>query len=595
MSDHIDKEAAFNRAKAVLSKVFQRPKAPRQVMKEYVADAVQTAGEEGRQQMMAAIEEMGPQVSNSLLGMSEAAKQELIRHGTNLTKQVAPGAAAGMVSGSLAGLKNDDPRGGAARGLVAGGLGGIAGRAAGPGYTQSAIGGALTGAAAGGLFGKKGSQEIPMINKYAGVTLDFYDDLGATLVEHYPTLDELPDVIKTANVRPKEELDQEDFALVAFDDGNMLCKFACHDPGTTVMSTVYFLDHADKLPDSAVKMAAANLTSAWLRYRMTPPEELLKIAKDVSDAALGGGLLGGLAGGVMTRHLAGALAGAGTGALLNASGTALGNVYDKRKNAESEKEAAAEGGVKLAEVIDITGQRPKPLYKVASSNSNDDYAVILPDGSRHYPIHTWDLMKTAENYYAEESIRMQPEIRRQFATKLAAKASEAGYPLLDRIREAGSQTFADDHILQQALEMRKTACAPGVQRELLDSLFEKRAEMGADTYSEVLRRFDVEAGLDNGWDHVFLNPWESTYGISKVANVIWEQGIERVTEDELKNLAMNGMPAMNNIYSHAMIDAFQKDPVGIFKSLPDPQKVILARLANGASTHQSEHQVAAGT
>jgi hypothetical protein len=455
-----------------------------------------------------------------------------------------------------------------------------------------------------------------MKNKYAGVTLDWYDDKGATLKARFPTAGSLPNIIKEADIRPLEKLANEDFALVAIDEGNILRKFACHDPGTTAMSVIYFMEHGDKLPEGAQKMAAANLVGACERFELVPPKALAKTAgaayvdgvyKDSphrggffgsrpgvkSKYPLGGAAVGAAALGVPAALLSGgnarsrlinaALAG-GAGAILGGGAGALHGlrVSDKEDLENWAKIQRGKGvDVKIAasKVVDITGQRPTPKVKVAAPKSAADYAVVL-GGKGYYPIHTWDLVKKAEVYFHEERGRMQPEIRRQYAVKLAAKALAIGYPVDPEIVDAGSTEWASSGHLKAAVEMRKIACAPGDSRDFLDELFEKRATIEPATYSEVLRRFDVEHGFDRGWGHVILDPWASTFGMNKTADVVWEDGNDRVTSDQLVSLAQNHLKRMRQILTEEMCKEFQKDPVGIFESMPLPQKKIISRLAS---------------
>jgi hypothetical protein len=155
-----------------------------------------------------------------------------------------------------------------------------------------------------------------------------------------------------------------------------------------------------------------------------------------------------------------------------------------------------------------------------------------------------------------------------------------GYPLDEDIAELGAADYAEDEQLRAALDMRKVACDPrGSGREFLDDVFEKRAELHPEVYAEVLKRFDIEEGLDAGWDRVVPDPWASTFGV-KTASVVWEEGAERVTDDALINLAQNYSPRLTLEWSDEFADEFRKDPVGVFNSLPTPQKKILSRLAS---------------
>lgn len=352
------------------------------------------------------------------------------------------------------------------------------------------------------------------MRKYAGVTFDWYDDNGATLKEKFPTVDQVPEIIKTAAVKAKEDVANEQFALLAIDGNVLMRKYACHDPGTTAMSVIYFMRHGHKLPEEAQKVAASNLVDACVGHKLLPPAAL-------SKRAMGK--------------------------------TAAGNL------------------------VDITGESapPRPV-KLASHH----YAVEL-DGAGYYPIDTWEQVKTAEEYFQMERIRMEPPIRREYAVKLAARADEIGYPLDNDIQDMGSRTFAYKGHVQAAIDMRKVACDPhGGAREWLDELMDKTASLRPEVFSECLRQFDIHEGLDHGWDQVILNPYESTFGISKIAEVVWEQGADRVTKDALQNLAQNHMTGMQELFTYDIAKEFMKDPIGIFNSMPDPQKKLIARLAS---------------
>lgn len=364
--------------------------------------------------------------------------------------------------------------------------------------------------------------------KYAGVTLDWFDDKGLTLKSKFPTQESLPDVIKTASVRPKEKIANEEFALIALDEGHVMRKYACYDPGTTAMSVIYFMEYGAKLPEDAIKLAATNLMNACAQHGLIPPEALTKVAGNTTEV----------------------------------------------------------------EAVDITGQPSRTKLATSRPTSSADYAVITSDGKTLYPIHDWDHIKMAADYWEQENVRMEAPIRRQFAVKLAAKATELGFPLDGEIKTAGATHYAPPGHLKASLEMRKVAFPmESEERGFLDDLFEKRAEIDPEIYAECLHRFDVQQGFHHGWDHMVLDPWASTF-MEKQAEVVWEQGADRVTAQQLHNLAMNHAGGMQEKFTQDFLGEFEKDPVGIFKSMPDPQKRILARLAaDMVSQGQSEGQV----
>jgi hypothetical protein len=455
-------------------------------------------------------------ISKGLQSGKETTRAEAMKS----IRNISAAAGAGSVVGAVA--SPEDREAGAIRGAFGGILGGTIGAAWGHKKNPTVetflpMVGAIVGGITGGKTGKK--KEQMMGYKYAGVILDWYDDQGATLKHKFPTAEELPEQIKQASIPPKEKLGIEDFALVAIDEGHAFRKYACIDPGTTMMSVLYFMEHGDKLPEGAQKLAAANLVDACIHHQILPPEALTKMAGKAGD------------------------------------------------------------------VVDITGQSPKPHIKKAASESDDDYAVVSPDGTRKYPIHTWDLVKRAEDYFTDYRNHMHPEARRQFATKLAQKSFIIGYPISEEIRNLGAQGYADDDYMRAAVDMRKVACPQDQGAcEFLDELFEKRAEMHPEVYAECLRRVDVDQGLDKTWDHLVIDPWSSTFGVKTASTIVWQQGAERVTDNELHNLARNYPARIQDMFSEDFVKEFQKDPEAMFKSLPDPQKKLLARLANDSSS-----------
>lgn len=122
----------------------------------------------------------------------------------------------------------------------------------------------------------------------SGLVLDVYDDFnGETLRALYPTLDSIPDGVKTAyRVMPteRESLPDDVFALVLINNGEKLRKYACVDEGNTVLSVEYFLKNAHKLPVEAQKVAAENLIAACGWYDLAAPDALQKIAIGLGTA-----------------------------------------------------------------------------------------------------------------------------------------------------------------------------------------------------------------------------------------------------------------------------------------------------------------------
>lgn len=116
----------------------------------------------------------------------------------------------------------------------------------------------------------------------SGLVFDLYDDYqGEVLRDIYPSMSEVPDLVKEASKLSDSELsDLPDsvFALVAPTDSGMIRKYACSDPGHTVLSVEYFLKTAHKLPEDTRQKVASNLMQACEWYGLQPPAGLQKTA-----------------------------------------------------------------------------------------------------------------------------------------------------------------------------------------------------------------------------------------------------------------------------------------------------------------------------
>jgi hypothetical protein len=127
------------------------------------------------------------------------------------------------------------------------------------------------------------------MQKLSGLVLDHYDDAsGEVLLSIFPEESMIPEVVKQACYMSPEQravLPADVFALELIDGVTSMRKFACTDPGNTVLSVVYFMKTGHKLPIEAQKTAAQNLLTACEWYDIQPPQELQKIALGIGTLA----------------------------------------------------------------------------------------------------------------------------------------------------------------------------------------------------------------------------------------------------------------------------------------------------------------------
>ena len=125
--------------------------------------------------------------------------------------------------------------------------------------------------------------------KTAGVIIDFYDDpSGSILKEYFGSPEELPPKVKTAHILNQDEreiLRDDAYALVMVNEGKVFRKFACVDPGNTLLSLAYFEKSAEALPEEAVQHTARNLLAFCNDFGIEPTD-LVKIAAAAGEGAV---------------------------------------------------------------------------------------------------------------------------------------------------------------------------------------------------------------------------------------------------------------------------------------------------------------------
>jgi len=125
-----------------------------------------------------------------------------------------------------------------------------------------------------------------------GTVIDVQDDSrGEVLRGVFPEQALIPDSIKVAMpLKRLSDMEDAHFALVFDNEGQHHRKFACIDEGHTVLSAIYFMKTAHRLPREAQKMAAQGIVESCERYDLPYPAVMVKIAND--EAYLAGDVRG---------------------------------------------------------------------------------------------------------------------------------------------------------------------------------------------------------------------------------------------------------------------------------------------------------------
>ena len=406
--------------------------------------------------------------------------------------------------------------------------------------------------------------------KTAGVAYDFYDDGGEVLRRRLGR--SIPDFIKQAaalDEGSRARLPDNSYALVMFNGGEQLRKFACVDKGNTAASVVYFLENKAKLPKIAQQKAAQNLVNACVHYDLLPPLQLTKIA------GKGGLLIKGDGAEMVTSSVHGEKT-------ADLSGTSLMPYSPDPRHFKPHKK-------KLAFVIDepyvdVIASTIDPVFEGATYNP-DVCAMPHEDGTSNFPLVTYQQVKTAAAFFDEQGNRLHPRTRRTFCTKLAARANKLGIEVSPEIKKYGGWDYARDGEIEIAVEQRRQLWRDGHDEavSLLEGLMEKKASIDPDTFAETMAQLDIAVGSDRYWDAEIFDPWYATFGINKQAADdevwAWQNGSEFLTENELKRLTSEGRETLARKFGDSLADGLAKNPVAIFESLPLEQKRVIARMA----------------
>jgi hypothetical protein len=457
----------------------------------------------------------------------------------------------------------------------------------------------------------------------SGLVLDVYDDSrGEVLLSLFPDQAALPAQVKTAEALSPDDRDRlpdDAFALVLINGDQKLRKFACYDAGNTLLSAAYLLKTGSRLPPEAQKLAASNLCEAHRWYGLEPPDELEKIALGLGAAMtafnavpIAKGTASAIRGNLNTVR---ALEGPGhvvtpeqmrEAKMAEASGTALMPLSAPVTGADTKPKAVikktamgrlvqghgGEHAVTIADDGGTPGKTPAALpqaravHFVVTKEQTTEPCVAKKASTyalgERFPLDNLAQIKAALAYFDDHGQRFAPADRREFCSSLVKRAAPLNFPLSDDVRKYGSATFAPAAELSIARDLRRVLLAnDSPERAVLDSLFEKRAEVDPELFCATLAEFDAATGLDLYYDRAVTDPYYSTFGFEKKAEQFSEIiGNEMVTEADLRRLARIGASAVKNTFNPEFLVEFQKDPVGIFKSLPRDQKLMVMRMAN---------------
>lgn len=209
-----------------------------------------------------------------------------------------------------------------------------------------------------------------------------------------------------------------------------------------------------------------------------------------------------------------------------------------------------------------------------------------------YPIDSVGQLKQASSYLDEHLYSFTPFERRIFAQSLLDRADDLGVKLSGSALAYGGQEYGP--FVEMELHARVEGFRGTGHEAVYEVLLDKFSSVSPTVLAEMLREADQESGAKLAYGRPgvgFRDPYEAVYGRPKLAEVqpaeeevySWRSGGDYVNGQMLKSLASRKAD-LDMSFGSGFSQSFAKDPVGIFKSMPDPQKVVLSRLASDNSS-----------
>lgn len=414
----------------------------------------------------------------------------------------------------------------------------------------------------------------------SGVVFDIYDDGGAlfgrSVVNSGLPLDEKLASCQLLSTQDLSGLPDRLFGLVATNDGTEVRKFAMHDAGHTASSMLYFEACAAKLPVEVREKVASNLSAACGWYGIDPTPYVEKTAL-LNALTLGLGVADG-------------------------ASRAKAQSARNQSNMDAFRQAQA-SGVKISATEDVMPQvvvssKSGPNKNIAMgakaaswqhSGDISDGVVVAKETIKassyalpgRYPIVSPEQVKQAARYFDDHRSEFTQSDRGEFARAVVVRADELGVKLSGSIEEYTGNGYGP--YIESELHSRIAGCESSPSGEKYAELLSALPNTDPADMAEKLAALDWETGAHRAYGRLFHEPLLAVYGGARVVEKLaaaqdytWAGSGHQTSGEKLARLA--GSTKVAEVFGQEFAGAFASDPVGIFASMPDPEKIVLSRL-----------------
>jgi len=280
----------------------------------------------------------------------------------------------------------------------------------------------------------------------------------------------------------------------------------------------------------------------------------------------------------------------------------------KQKSFWSQKAAEVSGTAIMPHQPTSSKDLKKEKSEVRNKTAMDPYVnmckaaaapVILQEQHEHYalpsmeryPLDSYEQVKQASAYYDQWGTRFSPEQKREYCHNLVKRASSLGVEVSSEVARYGADTYAPD--VEMMIEARRSLAKTAEQRGLLESLAEARPLLPPSVFCHTLGEWDKMASVAHKYNSKLPDPFYSTFG-TKVAEKKTDElimvGEEAAPQRLIEGAWKYHRAGLVSMFGDEFATEYQKDPMGIFKSLPRDQKKMIMRMvsANAPSSGNSQ-------
>jgi hypothetical protein len=435
------------------------------------------------------------------------------------------------------------------------------------------------------------------------------------------------------------------FALVGTCDGEPLRKYAMHDPEHLATSILYFLECGAALPDATRAKVAMNLITACGWYETAPPLALTKVAylgaivntglalssapaklrsekmKNLqSDQAMRAAQASGIkeaqrgrsasspdeAWSILDKFIRGEESPADQYGEFGETGYA--NLFKEANLIGTE--LGVQGGLSS----DPRPNTPQKRFATAPKVSGDDvvstgmatyddlcnwqaagdFSLLAPAAkvatAQHYalptrqlyPIDTVDQVKRASAYFDEYHRAFDTDDRRLFAQSVAMRAEDLGIKVSGALTKIAGNAYGP-HIIPE-LKGRIAALEGTGKEASYEVLLEQIDATPPIVMYDMLKIADEDSGMDQSYGRPvtgFKDPLSAVFGAPEKPIYSWVGKGHYVTEEQLRSYSKLVPEQLDKVLGDGWCAKFAADPVKEFDKLPDAQKIVVSRLANG--------------